>query len=74
MAAPAFIPLPARRININTARQAHLNGRSGPDPAPAKKVKGTNTSQGPSNGWAHSHTLLPRIHSRPPVVIVPFYR
>lgn len=59
MAVPAFIPLPARRININTAGQAHLNGRSSRDPEPAKKVKGTNTSQESSKRWAHSHALPP---------------
>lgn len=45
MAASAFIPFPARRININTAPQAHLNGRCGPDPAPALEVKGSNQSR-----------------------------
>lgn len=45
MAASAFIPFPARRININTAPQAHLNGRCGPDPAPALEVKGPNQSR-----------------------------
>lgn len=41
MAGPAFIPLPARRININTARRAHLNALRGRDPAPATTVRAT---------------------------------
>lgn len=72
MAAPAFIPLPARRININTARQAHLNGRSGPDPASAKPVKGTNTSWEPCKGRARSHALPPLTHSRLPAGVARF--
>ena len=72
MAAPAFIPLPARRSNINTARQAHLNGRSGPDPASAKPVKGTNTSWEPCKGRARSHALPPLTHSRLPAGVARF--
>lgn len=58
MAASAFIPFPARSININTAPQAHLNGRCGPDPAPALEVKGSNRS-GAGSLEPVTHSLVP---------------